>query len=101
MNSRQARSTRISLLALEQRRPGRVIVARVARPRLLDDRRRVDRHGALVGLLMFDAARLCAHGGDRDSCEDGDLSTGALNRSRPLRFSAASAHPVLGGPETR
>jgi hypothetical protein len=53
------------LLALEQRRPGFVIRARVAGPRLIDDRRRVDRHGAFVSLLMLDAVRLGIHGDRR------------------------------------
>ena len=48
-------------LAREQRRPGGVILFGVAVPRLLDNGRRIDRHIALVGQLVFDAARLGRH----------------------------------------
>ena len=51
-------------LAAEQRRPGFVIGARVRVPRLIDDRGRVDRHVALVGLLVLDAARRIQRGHD-------------------------------------
>src|SRR5690606_8657448 len=45
------------LLAAEQGCPGPVVGGGVARPRLLDHGGRVDRHVALVGLLVFDTTR--------------------------------------------
>jgi hypothetical protein len=45
------------LLAFEQGRPHRMVALRVARPRLFDHGRRVHRHVALVGELVFDAVR--------------------------------------------
>src|SRR5690606_4648498 len=50
------------LLAREQRRPDLVVGAAVAAPGLLDHGGGVDRHVALVGELVFDAARF-VHGG--------------------------------------
>src|SRR5690606_2058064 len=44
-------------LATEQGRPGLVVGRGIARPRLLDHGGRVDRHVALVGLLVFDTTR--------------------------------------------
>ena len=49
-------------LALEQRAPHLVVGVGVLVPGLLDHRRGVDRHGAFVGAVVFDALRL-GHGG--------------------------------------
>jgi hypothetical protein len=72
-------------LALEQRRPDVVIAARIAGPGLLDNGRRIDRHTALVGLLVFDAAWRRVHG-KRRMKELGDFSTAAINRCRTQRL---------------
>jgi hypothetical protein len=63
------------LLAFEQRRPHPVVVAGIARPGLLHHGRRVHRHVALVGELVFDAVGGggdgVGHGGTEGcSCED-------------------------------
>ncbi len=48
-------------LALEQGRPSGVVLSRVAVPGLVDDGGRVNRHIALLGQLVFDAARFGGH----------------------------------------
>ena len=48
-------------LAHEQGCPGGVILFRIAVPWLIDNRGRIDRHKALVGQLVFDAARFGRH----------------------------------------
>jgi len=50
-------------LALVQGAPSGVVVGAVAVPRLFHHRCGVDRHIPLVGLLVFDAARVGFHGG--------------------------------------
>src|SRR3546814_4602488 len=78
-------------LARVQRRPGRVVVGRIVVPGLLDDAGGIDRHLALVGVQVLDAARGGGHGGS-PFVRLFSLSANPRNRVAKLRTERLMAH---------
>src|SRR3546814_843902 len=78
-------------LARSQRRPGRVVVGRIVVPGLLDDAGGIDRHLALVGVQVLDAARGGGHGGS-PFVRLLSLSANPRNRVAKLRIGRLMAH---------